>query len=130
MRRLGQCDEAAQKAANRFGTVPANHVRRDLIADQVGEHRAMAAARARALDHRLPDRRLDRRTIEEGYVLRPGQSDEEVQSGPLGRVEEPPRRHVEDAHRVDPGFGHRAKSASTASRSGNGAPWLPHRNGP
>ena len=49
--------------------VPADHVRRDLIADEIGEHRGMAAAGAHTTDYRLADLRLYRGIVEERDML-------------------------------------------------------------
>ncbi len=102
-------DEAAQKTPHRLGAVPADHVRRDLVADEIGENRGMPAAGAHAADHRVPDLRLDRRAVEKGDVLRPGQPDQDLQARLVRSVQQPERRHGENPDRVDPGFAHQCE---------------------
>ena len=101
-----QGDEALQKAPHRLGAVPADHIGRDLVADQIGEDRRMARAGANPGDHRRADIRLGRAAVEKGDVLRPGQPDQHPQPRHLGGVEQPERRHREHPDRVDPGFAH------------------------
>src|SRR5438105_5058531 len=70
-----------QEAPYLLCPVPADHVRRDLIADEIGKYRRMPAAGAHAAYDCLSDLRLDRRAVEERDVLRPGQSDENLKPG-------------------------------------------------
>ena len=67
--------------------MPADHVGRDLVADEVGEDRGMPAAGAHAAGDRFADLRLDRRAIEKGDVLRPGKPDEDPQARLLRGVQ-------------------------------------------
>src|SRR5271156_982551 len=106
MRLLCQCDKAAQKAADRFGAVPADHVGRNLVADEITKHGGGTATLTRARGDCLPDLPLDRGGVEKRDVLRPRQSYEKVQTGAVCRIEKPHRGHGKDAHRVDPILAH------------------------
>src|SRR5271157_4372415 len=48
-------DEVAQKSAHPLGAVPADHVGRDFVADEIGEDCRMAVAGANPGDYRLSD---------------------------------------------------------------------------
>ena len=86
---LGADNQASEKAAYRLGTVPAYHIGRYLIADQIGEDRRMAAASTDALPHCLTDLAAYRRAVEKSNVLRPRKSDENLQTFLLRGIEQP-----------------------------------------
>ncbi len=66
---LGAGDEASEESAHRFGAVPAHHVRRNLIADQIGEDGRVTAASTDAGRDCLPDLLLYGRAVEKGDML-------------------------------------------------------------
>ena len=72
MLRLRGGNQALKEPPHCFGTVPADNVGRDFIADQVGEDGRMAPTTAYAGDNRFLDLPLGRRAVEKGDVLRPG----------------------------------------------------------
>ena len=106
---FGAGDEASEATADCVGAVPAHHIGRDLIADQIGEDRRVTIASPYSGDHRLADLLLGCRAVEKGDVLRPRQSDEDLQTGQLRGIEQPGRRHREDPDGVDAGFGHQCE---------------------
>ncbi len=103
---FGADKEASEKAAHRVGAVPAHHIGRDLIADQIGEYRRMTTASADFGRHCLADLRLNCRAVEKGDVLRPRKPDQNLQTDQLRGIEQPERRHRKDPDGVDAGFGH------------------------
>src|SRR5579884_3285846 len=106
---LDQSDETLQEAPHRLDPVPPDHVRRDLVADEIGEDRGMAAAGPDAGCDRGADFAANSGAVEEGDVLRPGQPDQHLETGSLRRVEQPHRRYRKNAHRVDPRLAHQRK---------------------
>jgi hypothetical protein len=106
-----QRDELLQERPNRLGAVPADHVGRDLVADEIGEHRWMPPARPHPAGDRRTDLLLYLGAVEKRDVLRPRQADQHLEPGGLGEIEQPDRRHGEHAQRVDPGAAHQREVA-------------------
>ena len=74
-----------------------------------GENCGVTIAGPYSGNHGFSDLLLGRRAVEKGYVLRPRQSDEDLQTGQLCGVEQPERRHREHPDGVDAGFGHQCE---------------------
>ena len=106
-----QCDELLEETPDGIGAMPANHVGRDLVAHQIGKHGRMAAAGLHPCSYRGADLVLDRGAVEEGDVLRPRQADQHLEPGGVSPVQQPDRRHGEDAQRVDAGARHQREIA-------------------
>jgi len=79
---------------------------------------------------RLADAGLLGAGIQEGDVLGPGNADDHADIGRAEHVEEPARRHGEDAQHVAAELAHQARSRVMTSFSGSCAPWVPGPNGP
>ncbi len=69
----------------------------------------MALAAAHAGEHTAADLLLHRWAVEKGDVLRPRDADQHLQPVLAGDVEQPDRRHGEDACRIRPHLGHQRK---------------------
>jgi len=96
--------------------VPAHHVGRDFIADQISEDGGVLPTVAHSGEHGFPDLFLGLAAVEKCNVLRPRKPDQELQTHLLGSVEQPDRRHGEDPHGVDTGFSHQREIGIDHSR--------------
>ncbi len=93
----------------RCGAVPADDVRRDLVADQEGADRRVIPA---GLDHvrdGAPDGVRDLLRVEEADVLRPRDPDEDPEVALGGHVEQPAGRGGEEPEAVGPQLGHQGE---------------------
>src|SRR6516164_9593538 len=91
-------DEAFDEAAHGLTAVPAYYVRRDLVADEIAQDGGVPVTIVHPGGYHCPDLSLRLRTVEKCDVLRPGQSDEYLQTGPMSGVEQPQTRRGKDTH--------------------------------
>ena len=104
-----QPDQFPQETPHGFDAVPSDHVWRDLVPDEIGEHSGVTTAGAHPTRDRGADLRLDRGAVEEGHMLRPGQPDQHLEPCLLGGIEQPDRRHGEHPDGVGARAAHQRK---------------------
>ena len=85
--------------------MPADYVRRDLVADEIGEYRRVTATSTHAVADSLLNFGLNRSAVEKGDVLRPWQARQTL-TRLLRRVQKPYWRYCKDADGIDPGRDH------------------------
>ena len=87
-------------------TQPTHHVAGDFIAHEIAENGGMPAVCFDCIDHRLLDLAARFALVEEFDVLGPGNGNEATNAVLRTGVEEPARRHIIDAHKIEPGLVH------------------------
>jgi hypothetical protein len=97
---LDRRHQPLEKAAHALGTMPAHDVGRDLVADEIGKKSAVPVEAAHRVGDAADDVGLEKRIIEEGDVLRPGNAGQHLETRLGGSVEEGERRRSKNAHRV------------------------------
>ncbi len=115
---LDQADQLTQEPGDARSAVPADDVRRDLVADQ---ERADGRVIAAGLDHvrdGAADRIGDLLRVEKADVLRPRDSDEDPEVSLCGQVEEPAGRRGEEPEAVGPQLGHQGEVPRDDLRGG------------
>jgi hypothetical protein len=103
---LGPVDQFLEELGDALGSEPAHHVAGDLVADEVAEDGGVAAVGVDRRDDGLLDLTPDLPLVEELDVLGPRDGDEAADAVLRAGVEEPPRRHIVDAHEVDARVAH------------------------
>src|SRR5207253_4148238 len=83
----------------------------DFVADEIAENAGMAPTVAHPGGDGLPYLLLNRDIVEKRDVLRPGQTNENLQAHPVSCIEQPDRRHREDPHGIDAGPRHQREIA-------------------
>src|SRR5437660_6990017 len=80
---------------------PANHLRRNLIPDEVSENRRMITMRFDGAGYRTSDFSACGLIAQEFNMFCPWQCDEHVQSGGAARIQEPEWRRMVNAHDIE-----------------------------
>jgi hypothetical protein len=109
--RLHLLAQHAEEVAHALGTVPADDVGRDLVADQEAEQGRVAAQRVGSGARRAADLRHQLAAVEEAHVLRPGNRHQHAEPVRRGAVEQPAGRHRERPQAVDPRLAHERQVA-------------------
>ena len=95
---LHRLHQPNQERAYALRAMPTHHIRRNLVADEVGEDRGMPRKPTNRRGDVLQDLGLSFPTVEKSDVLRPRNPHQHSQPCLGGLVQEPDRRHREDAH--------------------------------
>ncbi len=103
---LGDVDQVPQEGADARRPVPADDVRRDLVADEIPRQRRMSHARVDRFGDGAPDVLRQLRGVEEADVLGPRDTGQHAQPSFRGKIEQPPRGNRESPERVRPELGH------------------------
>ena len=99
----------AKEALDPHASVPADHARRDFVAERHQHDGRVIAKLADLADELAADRAPQASVVEKRDVLRPGEADQDMQTVAGGLVEQVAARRGIHAHRIDPETGHQAE---------------------
>ena len=103
---LGQEDEVLDEFGHATRAQPTHHMAGDFIAHEIAENGGMPAVRFDRINHRFLDLAARFALVEEFDVFGPGNGNEATNAVLRTGVEEPARRNIVNAHKIEPGLVH------------------------